>query len=410
MEPQTKKKKKIAKEYKDLGLSVPDNVSKGLTATYMLQAMTGNTEAIAKLVGSTIGQSPEFSKMLQTAKNSGEDIPEAILTGVGLKMPDANTSVEDLIASIDTTLSSQTVDVAKTAKSSGKSIGDELAEGMDSKQKKVNTSGKNLADESKAGFKGGLGIKGEGSSDFKLFANYCAGSFTTGLGNKESSVKKAGKDIGSSAKTGVKEELSITNGQSSDFKTYGEQTMKGFVAGINAKFGDVSSAVKEAMKKAKEAGKTELDIHSPSRAFRKFGNQSMEGYDVGVDESSENTINTIKKWASKVKSSAEGLTVNPLTFQSSYKVNTKGLEGYQDLVSGNVSVGGKIDNNVKNAIELSNIEDKIKSAVRDVLDEAIKKLPQRDIVMLADGNEMARTVNKHNSLNNQRFSTAAFQG
>lgn len=406
MEPQTSDLERIAKEYKEAGLSVPDNVSKGLTATYMLQAMTGNTEAIAKLVGSTIGQSPEFSKMLQTAKDSGEDIPEAILTGVGLKMPDANTSVEELINSIDSTLSSQSESVKKTAKSSGKAVGDELADGMDSKQKKANKSGKDLANESKSGFKDALGIKGEGSSDFKLFANYCASSFTTGLGSKESNVKKAGKDIGSSAKSGTKEELSISNGQSSDFKTYGEQTMKGFVSGINASLGGVSQAVKEAMKKAKEAGKTELDIHSPSRVFKKFGEYTIEGYNIGVNESSEDTVSTMKQWANKVKSSANGLTINPLTFQSSYKVNTQGLEGYQDLVSGNVSVGGKVENSTTSTIVIDGLEKAIESAVERV----ISKIPQGDIIMIAEGRELARTVEKQRLIDNIRYKTVAFEG
>ena len=236
-----------------------------------------------------------------------------------------------------------------------------------------------------------------------MFANYCAGSFATGLGNKESSVKKAGKDIGSSAKSGTKEELSISNGQSSDFKTYGEQTMKGFVAGINASLGGVSRAVKEAMKKAKEAGKTELDIHSPSRVFKKFGEYTIEGYNIGVTQSSEDTVSTMKQWANKVKSSADGLTINPLTFQSAYKVNTQGLEGYQDLVSGNVSVGGKVENSTTSTIVIDGLEKAIEAAVERV----ISKIPQKDIIMIADGSELARTVNKHKFIDNQRYQTAS---
>lgn len=399
MEPTQTELERIARQYTDMGESVPENISKGLTSIYMLQAMTGNTEAIAKLVGSTMGSSDEYRKMLQTAINNGEDVPQSIIDGMNLKAPDLGTSVEELVASINTDLTSQTEVVKKTAKTSGKAVGDEYAEGLDSKQKKVGTAGKNLANESKEGFKGGLGIKGEGSSDFKLFANYCVGSFATGLGNKESSVKKAGKDIGSSAKSGTKEELSITNGQSSDFKTYGEQTMKGFVAGINASLGGVSQAVREAMKKAKEAGKTELDIHSPSRVFKKFGEYTIEGYNIGVNESSEDTVSTMKQWANKVKSSADGLTINPLTFQSAYKVNTQGLEGYQDLVSGNVSVGGKVESSTTSTIVIDGLEKAIESAVERV----ISKIPQKDIIMVADGSELARTVNKHKLIDNQRY-------
>ena len=410
MEPTQQEMERQARQWEAEGKKVPESLSKGLTSTYMLQAMVGDTDAIAKLVGATMGSSPEYKKMLQTAIDNGEDVSQGIIDGMNLKAPDLGMSAEELINSIETTLTSQTEIIGKTAKASGKSIGDELAEGMDSKQKKANTSGKNLADESKAGFKGGLGIKGEGSSDFKLFANYCASSYADALNAKQATVNKAAKGVGSSAKTGIKDELSITNGQSSDFKTYGEQAMKGFVNGINAKFGDVSSAVREAMKKAKTTAQVELDEHSPSRVFKKFGEYTIEGYNIGVTQSSEDTVSTMKQWANKVKSSADGLTINPLTFQSAYKVNTQGLEGYQDLVSGNVSVGGRVDSNVKSAIELSNIEDKIRVAVRDVLDEAIRKLPQGDIVMLADGNVMAKTVNKYNTFNDQRYSTVAFQG
>lgn len=410
MEPTQQEMERQARQWEAEGKKVPESLSKGLTSTYMLQAMVGDTDAIAKLVGATMGSSPEYKKMLQTAIDNGEDVSQGIIDGMNLKAPDLGMSAEELINSIETTLTSQTEIIGKTAKASGKSIGDELAEGMDSKQKKANTSGKNLADESKAGFKGGLGIKGEGSSDFKLFANYCASSYADALNAKQATVSKAAKGVGSSAKTGIKDELSITNGQSSDFKTYGEQAMKGFVNGINAKFGDVSSAVREAMKKAKTTAQVELDEHSPSRVFKRFGEYTIEGYNIGINESSEDTMSTMKQWANKVKSSANGLTINPLTFQSSYKVNTQGLEGYQDLVSGNVSVGGRVDSNVKSAIELSNIEDKIRVAVRDVLDEAIRKLPQGDIVMLADGNVMAKTVNKYNTFNDQRYSTVAFQG
>lgn len=410
LKPRKDKLEEIAEECVNSGIEVPKNISEGLTSIYYLEAMTGDLDAINKLIGTQLGSSDEYKNMIKKAQDAGYSIPEEMLAGMNLKAPDTSKSVEDLIKGIDTTITDLSPTNEKNANTSGKAIGDELADGMDSKQKKANKSGKDLANESKTGFKDALGIKGEGSSDFKLFANYCAGSFATGLGNKESSVKKAGKDIGSSAKSGTKEELSITNGQSSDFKTYGEQAMKGFVNGINAKFGDVSSAVREAMKKAKTTAQVELDEHSPSRVFKKFGEYTIEGYNIGINQSSEDTVSTMKQWANKVKSSADGLTVNPLTFQSSYKVNTQGLEGYQDLVSGNVAVRGRIDDNVKSTIELTNIEDKIRSAVRDVLDEAIRKLPQGDIVMLADGNVMAKTVNKYNTFNDQRYSTVAFQG
>ena len=401
MEPTTQELENIAAQHVALGESVPDSISKGLTATYMLQAMVGDTEAIAKLVGATMGSSDEYKQMLQTAIDSGEDVPEAMKNAMHLKAPELGASTEELIAAIETSITETTPSVEKTAKASGKAVGDELADGMDSKQKKANKSGKDLANESKSGFKDALGIKGEGSSDFKLFANYCAGSFTTGLGNKESSVKKAGKDIGSSAKSGTKEELSISNGQSSDFKTYGEQTMKGFVAGINASLGGVSQAVKDAMKRAKEAGKTELDIHSPSRVFKKFGEYTIEGYNIGVTQSSEDTVSTMKKWANKVKSSANGLTINPLTFQSSYKVNTQGLEGYQDLVSGNVSVGGKIEKSTTSRVIIEGLKDELYSAMKQALNE----MPQGDSVLIVDGDVMAKTVNKRNMFNRQRYQT-----
>lgn len=631
MEPTKTELENIAAQHVALGESVPDSISKGLTATYMLEAMVGDTEAIAKLVGATMGDSEEYKKMLQTAIDSGEDVPESMKNAMHLKAPELGTSTEELIAAIETSITETIPSVEKTANTSGKAVGDEFASGMDSKQKKANKSGKDLAGEGKTGFKDALGIKGEGSSDFKLFANYCAGSFVDGLDAKETKVKKSGKGIGSSAKSGVKEELSISNSQSADFKTYGEQTMSGFVAGINAKFGDVSSAVKEAMKKAKEAGKTELDIHSPSKAFKKFGEYTIEGYNLGVNEGSEDTVSTMNQWANKVKSSAdglsfdpisiegdyvistsyvdgiqttikkklsvisedaltvgtaisqslaagidknlnmvessikslvsiindsyntsfsvrngyssvfkengnvlvdsflsgfeskesdsyskmeswatkilkiftaklkinsetsnaffdfgeyitnglasginstlnnvvnamiklsntvtktftaklsihspsrvfegygeytvdgynmgvenatsdtvstmqkwgeavkssaEGLTVNPLTFQSSYKVNTQGLEGYQDLVSGNVSVGGKVENSTTSTIIIDGLEKAIESAVERV----ISKIPQKDIIMIADGSELARTVNKHKFIDNQRYQMAS---
>ncbi|WP_310603465.1 hypothetical protein, partial [Anaerosporobacter sp.] len=401
MEPTQEAMERQAKQWEAEGKKVPENISKGLTSIYMLQAMVGDTEAIAKLVGATMGSSDEYKKMLQTAIDNGEDVPEAVIDGMNLKAPDVGMSIEELIATIDTGLTSQSELVKKTAKESGKAVGDEFAEGMDSKQKKTSKSGKDLANEGKSGFKDALGIKGEGSSDFKLFANYCAGSFTTGLENKESSIKKAGKSAGSNAKTGIKEELNISNGQSADFKTFGEQTMKGFAAGITANWGGAAQAVKDAMKKAKEAGKTELDIHSPSRVFRKFGEYTIEGYNIGVTESSEDTVSTMRKWANKVKSSADGLTINPLTFQSAYKVNTQGLEGYQDLVSGNVSIGGKIENSTTNSIVIEGLKDELYSAIK----QAIAEMPQGDSVLIVDGKEMARTVNKHNVFNNQRYQT-----
>ncbi|MBS5933736.1 MAG: hypothetical protein KIC94_12785 [Clostridiales bacterium] len=401
MEPTQQEMERQARQWEAEGKKVPESLSKGLTSTYMLQAMVGDTDAIAKLVGATMGSSPEYKKMLQTAIDNGEDVSQGIIDGMNLKAPDLGMSAEELINSIETTLTSQTEIIGKTAKASGKSIGDELAEGMDSKQKKANTSGKNLADESKSGFKGGLGIKGEGSSDFKLFANYCASSYADALNAKQATVSKAAKGVGSSAKTGIKDELSITNGQSSDFKTYGEQAMKGFVNGINAKFGDVSSAVREAMKKAKTTAQVELDEHSPSRVFKKFGEYTIEGYNIGVTQSSEDTVSTMKQWANKVKSSANGLTINPLTFQSSYKVNTQGLEGYQDLVSGNVSVGGKVENSTTSTIVIDGLEKAIEAAVEKV----ISKIPRKDTVIMMDTREVGRSIQKQIDINGQRYST-----
>ena len=406
MEPTTTELENIAAQHVALGESVPDSISKGLTATYMLQAMVGDTEAIAKLVGATMGDSEEYKKMLQTAIDSGEDVPEAMKNAMHLKAPELGASTEELIAAIETSITETSPSVEKTANTSGKAVGDEFASGMDSKQKKANKSGKDLAGEGKTGFKDALGIKGEGSSDFKLFANYCAGSYADALTAKQSTISKAAKGVGSSAVNGVIESLGIEKQKSTKFESYGKYTVEGFNAGITGNGSLTNKAVSKWAQDMLDTFKKKLDINSPSREFKSFGGYTVEGYNDGVTDNIGTTKSVMQKWGDAVQDSASGLTVNPLTFQSAYKVNTQGLEGYQDLVSGNVSVGGKVENSTTSTIVIDGLEKAIESAVERV----ISKIPQKDIIMIAEGRELARTVEKQRMIDNIRYKTVAFEG
>lgn len=117
----------------------------------------------------------------------------------------------------------------------------------------------------------------------------------SGAEAKISSIAKALKEYSTSIselKTSLGEGFNIptavTTGQGQGFVSLGLASTQGMREGITEGTGEVVSAAKELADAAKEATKTELDIHSPSRVYHEIGLQTAAGFENGLREGLSN--------------------------------------------------------------------------------------------------------------------------
>lgn len=100
LEPQKVELQKLADSYIEAGKTPPESISKGLTDIATLEAMTGDTDAIYQLLGTTIAGSTEYAQLLDLAEKSGESIPPELAKGINLKLPELKSTGSKVITSV----------------------------------------------------------------------------------------------------------------------------------------------------------------------------------------------------------------------------------------------------------------------------------------------------------------------
>lgn len=85
-----------------------------------------------------------------------------------------------------------------------------------------------------------------------------------------------------------------------DFVSAGADMIRGLIRGIGQIAGQLVDAAKNVAKKALDAAKSALGIHSPSREFMDVGMYSMLGFVKGIDNHSSKVIRNVSNVADKV--------------------------------------------------------------------------------------------------------------
>lgn len=97
IKPSLEQMEQLRDSYIEAGEQVPEGLSQGINEINTLLTLTGDTEAMLKLVGTTIAASPESSKMLQDAYNTGNAINKNIMQGLDTNLYDIETKSRSVV-------------------------------------------------------------------------------------------------------------------------------------------------------------------------------------------------------------------------------------------------------------------------------------------------------------------------
>lgn len=274
----------IKEQYEDMGKSVPDSVSKGLTAITYLEAITEDTDAIFSLVATTLNTSEEYTALLEKAKEMGVSIPDWVNTGIEEGKPDLTLGVSGLVNSIDTTITDQT----KITESTGKTYGKKAV-----------------------------------------------GSIITGMTSKKVEAVKKIKEVMEAANEGARTKLGISENNSTLYNKYGRYVVDGFNSGIEDKEDTTEGVIAGWANKFIKKFTGMLSINSPSRLFTEFGGYISEGLNNGIEDGMTETEGVLERYANKFKTWGNDLALSDISAKASvnYSVNTAGIKGFNSLVS-----------------------------------------------------------------------------
>lgn len=100
MLPTQESLEQLRDSYIESGKQIPDWLSQGLLDSAALGALAGDADSILKMIGSQIADSPEYTKITQQAYNSGVNVGEEIIDGIGYKIPELQVSANGMLETI----------------------------------------------------------------------------------------------------------------------------------------------------------------------------------------------------------------------------------------------------------------------------------------------------------------------
>ena len=339
VEPNVSEWEKVANDYKARGESVPEEISAGLNSYYLAKALTGDVDAILKMVGNQCEISPEVATMLQKAYGSSSSVIDSLCNGIIDGGPGLNTNIKTVLQNASNTLAGNKT-IENAAKNKGENTINQLGQGMSNETSKLtvanatgtltntmknalngislSANGTNLFNTLNNGFnnetnKNTISTSGKklansaktGASTVKLTdtGKSLLSTFATGLGNTNSlgRVSLRAKAIGTTAMSAIKTSLTISGTTSKEFSKYGKYTVDGYNKGINDNKDSTTKDGGVLSKWVSGIGSTFMKlmgIHSPSRLFKSFGGYTVEGYNIGLEDEMATTEDVLEDWAS----------------------------------------------------------------------------------------------------------------
>ncbi len=100
MLPTQESLEQLRDSYIESGKQIPDWLSQGLLDSAAIGALAGDADSILKMIGSQIADSPEYTQITQQAYNSGVNVGEEIIDGIGYKIPELQVSANGMLETI----------------------------------------------------------------------------------------------------------------------------------------------------------------------------------------------------------------------------------------------------------------------------------------------------------------------
>lgn len=331
-QPTKEQLEEIVKENTSLGKAVPESVSKGLTTIYLAEAVTGNVDSLYKLILSQIQDTEVLDKIKDAAEAQGIDIDWVMLDGIRSGKVDLTAGFGGFIQSV---LEDAQPGINTSSKSYGKitvtSYGSGIKEGIPLSEAGMEAWVSSVLKKAKKD----LGIK-DGTATSTIFADYAKYSMNGFNNYIANNGKTTETKMGTWAQTYIMKpftkKLDI-NSPSKVFNIYGQNTVDGFNNGISGNQSKSESVIGTWVSKISGWFTSKLGIHSPSRVFAGYAENVTDGFNNKLEDNMGSTANVIERWGDLIKDSASGIKIDPLMFESNYRVNTSGIDGFEDLIS-----------------------------------------------------------------------------
>lgn len=146
MEPTEASYEEIANQYREMGLSVPQSISDGLSDIAMLKAMTGDASALDTLIAEAISESEEYRSVIMKAYETGVDIPEEIIEAIQEKELDLENAGKEAVDTVKSGVDSGKPGAESSGKAYGEATASSIISGITTKKPLVDTEINKLVD------------------------------------------------------------------------------------------------------------------------------------------------------------------------------------------------------------------------------------------------------------------------
>lgn len=322
----------IVKQSTETGKAVPKSISDGLAAIYLAEAIAGNVDSLYALIGTQVGNTKEFQGIIDAVNEQGIDINQELLKGIQLGEVDLTAGFGGFIQSV---FEDAQPGINTSSKSYGKitvaSYGSGIKEGIPLSEAGMEAWVSSVLKKARKD----LGIK-DGTASSTIFADYAKYSMNGFNNYIANNGKTTETKMGTWAQTYIMKpftkKLDI-NSPSKVFKVYGQNTVDGFNNGISGNQSKSESVIGTWVSKISGWFTSKLGIHSPSRVFAGYAENVTDGFNNKLEDNMGSTASVIERWGDVIKDSASGIKIDPLMFESNYRVNTSGIDGFEDLIS-----------------------------------------------------------------------------
>jgi TP901 family phage tail tape measure protein len=100
MLPTQEQLKTLSSQITEVGGTVPNGIVEAMKDTETLAAITGSEDDLWKMIGSALGDSKEYSVVIETAKINGGEISQTVIDAMLEKQPAAEQTAKDLLNSL----------------------------------------------------------------------------------------------------------------------------------------------------------------------------------------------------------------------------------------------------------------------------------------------------------------------
>lgn len=141
-------------------------------------------------------------------------------------------------------------------------------------------------------------------------------------------------------------------GAGESLKLIAEESMDGFIAGVEDGLPDVTTAGEEAGDALTDGAKNSLEVHSPSRVFIEIGKNTMDGLANGIKDNAKVVTTALDELIKKVKETLTKVAPEKHNLDTWTKsVNDTATKGMNDLQTTVKTKAGEVPNQMYTALQ-----------------------------------------------------------